>query len=267
MSSDSNNQLKTVLNLLNELDRSINFEVYIPSLQKNISFKQLTTEQLKRILKTIIDVPLYNTEFILTINSIIKENCLAQDLDVNNLTVLDKQIILFKTRIESVSSSYTFNINDEQFEVSLSEKLTNFLNKQINFEPETFTNNSYSVICTLPTLLTEDNLEKELHKNVTFSINTPEELRNAIGETFINEITKFINTIIINTTPFDLSAYSFKDRVKVIEKLPISLIGDVIKYIEKYRNYVKELYSFEITTNNGVTVEKEILQDASFFNS
>lgn len=265
MSTDSSH-LKTVLTLLNELDQSTSFNVYLPSLQRNAPFKQLTTEQLKRILKTIIDVPLYNTEFILTVNSIIKENCLETDLDTNNLTVLDKQIILFKTRIESVSSNYTFEFNNEKSTVSLSDKLTNFLEKQIIFEPETFSNNSYSVICSLPTLITENKLEKELHQNVAFTINTPEELRNAIGETFINEITKFITSITLNLTPIDLSTYSFKDRIKIVERLPISLINDVIKYIEKYRNLVKDLYSFELKLSDDTIIEQEILQDASFFN-
>jgi len=265
MSTDSSH-LKTVLALLNQLDQSISFNVYIPSLQRNIPFKQLTTEQLKRILKTIIDVPLYNTEFILTINSIIKENCLETDFDTNTLTVLDKQIILFKTRIESVSSSYTFEIEDEKITTSLSDKLTNFLNKQIILDSETYSNNSYSIVCSLPTLITENKLEKELHQNIAFTINTPEELRNAIGETFINEITKFITSITINLTPVDLSVYSFKDRIKIVERLPIALINDVIKYIEKYRNLVKELYSFELQLNNGSVIEREILQDASFFN-
>jgi len=265
MSTDSNN-LKTVLTLLNELDQSTSFNVFLPSLQRPAPFKQLTTEQLKRILKTIIDVPLYNTEFILTVNSIIKENCLDTEIDTNILTVLDKQIILFKTRSESISSDYVFDIQGEKITVSLTDKLTNFLDKQITLEPETFSNNSYSVICSLPNLLTENKLEKELHQNVAFAINTPEQLRDAIGETFINEVTKFIISITINLTPIDLSVYSFKDRIKIVERLPITLINDVIKYIERYRNLVKGLYSFELQLKDGTVIEQEILQDASFFN-
>jgi len=268
MSLETNNQLKNVLTLIENLDSSTNFNVYIPSLQKEFKFKQLTTEQLKRLLKTIIDSPIYSTEFILTFNSIIRENCLAQDLDTGVLTVLDKHIILFKMRIESISPEYTFEIDDQnKITVSLTKKLSELLNKQIKFDCETFSNDDYSVTCNLPSLNIENKFEEDLHQNTTFNINSSKDLRDIIGETFVNEVTKFITTLTIKNTPIDLTAYDFKSRVKIIEKLPISLINNVIKYIEKYRALVQLLFTFELTMKDGSVLQQEITQDSSFFNT
>ena len=65
----------------------------------------------------------------------------------------------------------------------------------------------------------------------------------------------------------DLSTYNFKDRIKVVETLPTTLVNNVIKYIEKYRDIVNELFICNITIDGEDTViQRELPQDASFFN-
>jgi hypothetical protein len=268
-------EVKDILSLIKSLDDTSNFEVEIPSLQKKILFKQLTTEQLKRVLKTVIDSPIYNTEFILTFNSIIKENCLDEEVSVDNLTAFDKLLVLFKTRIESISPELVLSYTDEEKEqykltesskkINLQEHFTNFVEKGITFDNEIIDVNGCRVTCSVPTIQTENKLEKELHKNAKLEINTPEELRNVVGETFINELVKFISQISIEDKVVDLLALPFKTRIGIVEGLPTNLINKVIKYIERYREGTKDLLTIKISTDNGVLV-KDIPQDASFFN-
>lgn len=274
------NEIKDIINLLQGLDTETGFSVFIPSLQQDIKFKQLTTEQLKRLLKSVVDSPIYNTEFILTFNSIIKENCLDQTVNTDNLTVYDKLLIFFKTRLESISLDYNFTFTDEEVQqnnltekskrVSLLEHYNNFAKDILNYQPETITLNNCSVTCNLPTLHTENKLEKELHKNVKIEVTTPEELRNIVGETFINEITKFITSISIDDKTIDLLSQSFKSRINLVEKLPTNIINKVIKYIENYRNSTKKLLTYKVpvetTSQTTVHIEKDIPFDASFFN-
>jgi hypothetical protein len=111
---NSTNNVQDVLQLLKELDLTSSFEVYIPSLKKNVKFKQLNTEQFKRLLKTVVDSPIYNSEFIITANNIIKENCLEKDISTTNFNILDKLLIFIKMRIESVSPDFTFNLSKEE---------------------------------------------------------------------------------------------------------------------------------------------------------
>jgi hypothetical protein len=276
----NNSEVKDIISLIKDLDINTSFNVEIPSLQKSLKFKQLTTEQLKRLLKTIIDSPVYSTEFILTFNSIIKENCLDPEFDINNLTVYDKLIILYKTRIESISQSYTFYFTDEEINqynlkeksktISLADHFDNFLKECINFNSVTYTHNDCIITCNLPTLGTENKLEKELHKNTKIDINTPEELRVVIGDTFINEITKFISSITINETVIDFLVLDFKNRIKIVESLPTSAINNAIKYIESYRNIIKKLITYNIVTETTQSTEvsftKDFPTDATFFN-
>lgn len=274
------NEVKDIISLIQELDSDTGFNIFIPSLQKEIKFKQLTTEQLKRLLKTIVDSPIYNTEFTLTFNSIIKENCLSPDVNTDTLTVFDKVLILFKTRIESISPDYTINFTENEIKennlkeksqvVSLTNKLLEITNQNIKFEPTIIEYNNCSIVCNLPTLATENKLEKELHKNIKIDVETPEELRTVVGDTFINELTKHFDSITISDKNVILTELTFKNRIKIVETLPTNIINQALKYIENYRKIIKDLFTFklnvETTAGTTVVLEKELPLDASFFN-
>lgn len=274
------NEVKDIISLIQELDSDTGFNIFIPSLQKEVKFKQLTTEQLKRLLKTIVDSPIYNTEFTLTFNSIIKENCLTPDINTDNFTVFDKVLILFKTRIESISPDYTINFTENEIKennlkeksqvVSLTNKLLEITNQNIKFEPTTIEYNNCSIVCNLPTLATENKLEKELHKNIKIDVESPEELRTIVGDTFINELTKHFDSITINDKNVNLTELTFKNRIKIVETLPTNIINQALKYIENYRKVIKDLFTFklDVETTAGTTavLEKELPLDASFFN-
>jgi hypothetical protein len=265
--SQSTENIQDVLQLLKDLDKTSSFDVFIPTLQKTVLFKQLNTQQLKQLLKTIIDSPIHNTEFVTTFNSIIKDNILDPSVKVDALNIFDKVLILIKTRIESISPEYTFNLekdeqtNIEEFKVNLAEAYDNFVQSTPSYNPETIKKDTCELVISLPTLQTENKLEKELYKNTKIEITTPEELRNTIGETFINELTKYITTIKINDTVIDLDQHNFKTRIKLVEQLPTSCINGVLKYIENYKQLLKPLVIF---SKNDI--EKELPQDATLFN-
>ena len=265
--SQTTETVQDVLQLLKALDQTNSFEVYLPSLQRSVLFKQLNTEQLKKILKTIIDSPIHNTEFIITFNSIIKDNILDDSVNVEELNVFDKTLILIKTRIESISPEYTFNLNDEEkvqleeFKVNVADVYNKFIKSSPVYSTEVVKSNNCELEISLPTLETENKLEKELYKNVKLEITTPAELRNTIGETFINELTKYIVSIKVNESIIDLNQHNFKTRIKLVEQLPTTCINGVLKFIERYKDLLKPLI-----THSSAGVEKDLPQDATFFN-
>jgi len=272
MTQETNN-VQDVIQLLKNLDLSSAYDIFLPSLQKTAKFKQLNAEQLKRLLKTVIDSPLYNSEFVTTFNQIIKENCLEEEINLQNLNILDKLLILFKMRAESVDPSFTFTFTEEEisenkltektYSINLLDRYNKFVEDKNNYVPQTYTYEKCSIRCSLPTLATENKLEKELHKNVKLEITTPEELRDTLGDTFINEIAKYISGVKIDETVIDLEEQTFKNRLKIVEQLPTTIINNVLKYIENYKKLTSTL-----TTVNMLDTkfEKEIPQDATFFN-
>lgn len=250
-----------VLDLLKEIDKTTAFTVYIPSLKREVKFKQLNTQQFKQILKTVIDSPLHNTQFIITFNSLVKENCL-EDIDIEKLTVLDKLLIFYKTRIESLSPEYVFDIGA----INLKDRYNEFIENFEDVQSKDLVYDNYTITCGIPTISTENKLEKELHQNIDINIETPEEFRAVLGDTFINEITKFIKTLKINNEAIDFENLEFKTRIKIVEQLPTTIISDVLSYIESYRETTNFLTTFNIQTADQDIQQREIPLDASFFN-
>lgn len=266
----------TLIEFFKELDTVNGYDVYIPSLDKDLKFKQLTTEQLKSLLKTAVGSPIYNTDFILAFNNIIKDNCLDKDVNTDNFTIYDKLFILFKTKIECISPDYTFyftdeeisefNLSDESSTISLLNHYNNFRNKGKKITNKTIQSNNITIECSLPTLDIENKFEKELHSDNIYDDLTTKDLQDIIGDTFINEISKFINSITVDGNIHDLTTESFTNRVKIIEKMPVNIVNDIIKYIEEYKNTTKELLVYIFNTDKEAYFEKEFPLDATLFN-
>jgi len=271
-----------VLQILETLENSNLYDIYIPSLDRKISFKTLTTEQLKNLLKTVVDSPVYNTEFITNFNKIVKINSADDSINVNNLTIFDKVLIFLKTRIENISSEYISTLSEDeikqynlekdfQFKIDLQKIYDEIIDENKKFEPLLVEDNSISLTCTLPSIGTENKLEHELHQNVKFDIRTPSELREVIGNTFINEVTKYVAKLSIDGKELDLTQLDFKKRIKIVEKIPTTIIKNVLAYIESYKKYVSNKLTITRTVKDvagtDVTINKEIPFDASFFNA
>lgn len=265
--SQTTENLNDVLQILKDLDKTSSFEVYLPSLQRTALFKQINTEQLKKLIKTVIDSPIHNSEFITTFNQIIKDNILDETIDTDQLDIFDKTLIIIKTRIESVSPEYAFNLKEEEleitkdFKIDLSHIYDTFVNNKPVYKSKTLKTKDCEVVATLPSIQTENKLEKELYKNTKIEISTPEELRNTVGETFINELTKYISSLKINEQEVDLNQLNFKTRIKIVEQLPVSCTNGVLKYIEEYKECLKPLI-----THTKAGLEKDIPLDATLFN-
>lgn len=267
---------QSVIQFLKDLDKTTFYSVYLPSLQRDVPFKQLNAEQFKRILKTVIDTPIYNTEFTTTFYSIIKENILDATVNINKLNVLDKLLILIKTRIECISPEFTFNFSNQEIDnttfletiqktISLSEIYNSFVINKPQFSSQYYTVQQHTILCDLPTLETENKLELELYKNIKLDISTPENIRTTIGETFINELSKYIQGIKSADKEINFDSFDFKTRVKIIEQLPTGVISNVLKYVESYKKFIAPLTIFNFK-NNNIDVIKELPIDATLFN-
>jgi hypothetical protein len=269
------NNTEEVLQMLKEIETSFTYSVYIPSLQKEISFKQLTTEQLKNLYKTAINKVILNIEFNSRFNEIIKQNCLDKDINIDNLTVYDKVFIFIKTRLECLSGEVKFILTEEEKEdlntednsviVSLIEHYNNFVNKKITFEKQTYEANSCTVVCDLPTLSIENKFQQELTSATLSETNTSDKLAEIVGDTFVNEVTKYIISLKVKDTTINLKETDFKTRIDIVKALPSILIKKVLEYIENYKQRVNELLSIPIDINSQIII-KEIPLDASFYN-
>jgi hypothetical protein len=276
------NKLDKILKNMERVNNSFSYEVWIPSLNKHVRFKEINTSQQKRLVKSIIDSPVYKTQFILTAKDIIEENLVDKDLDVTSLTILDKMFILVKMRSVSIGKDIEIEmaskINEEvkyKTKVDLDKILSSAKKDVKEIKPEEIVVGQYKVVCNIPNILCEYKLEEELRQHEQFSLNdvqSIEEVREMIGVKYINELCKFTQSLEItggdDVEIYNFVDFSFADRIQIIESLPAKVIKSVLKYAE---NVTKELNKISLI-NKQATIdgqkedfEYQLELDATFF--
>ena len=207
-----------------------------------VSCKQLTTVQLKELIRAVVDSPITQAVFNSTATKIFKNSLV--DPSVYSLNIIDRLLFIIETRIQSLSPTMNVKENDKEITVDflqIKEKLNQQLRENVQvLAPSSATDGKLTISFGVTLIDTESQLNDELYKNVTPNVEDAEELRKVLGEAFINEIAKSIRTLTIEDKTLDLSTVSFKSRLKVVESLPASLIQKVIEYIEKYKKLIDE---------------------------
>jgi hypothetical protein len=272
--------LNDIIKIINRANETFVYEIFIPSLNKNLMFREINTSQQKRLLKAIIDSPAYNTEFIFTLREIIKENCVDNSVDVGEFTIFDKMIVAMTMRAMSISNDL-----DLVFEVPNTnppEKITRRINLkdlintaiseiQIGSAVLKDDKEMFQIFCGLPTINDEFKLESELRRNVTsIEIKNEKELRETVGEVFTNEIVKYIKQINIKNEngeiiELNLKDLKFVDRLTIMSKIPAKINNMIINYINQVNKEFEKVILFKEVINEKVTVEQRLKIDASFF--
>lgn len=260
MSEVVNGSMNDVLGAIRTIQDKNIYSVLIPSLGKEVMFKEMNTKQEKMIVKTIVDNPVYNSEFIFAIREIIKENC-AEDIDIDALTIIDKTAICLSMRMKSVGNTFTymFKNTDKTVDIDISDYIEKFKTIKIP-EDRVVGDDAIKVVCTYPSILTEYGIEREFRSNMdTLTVDNTNSARDAIGTVFTNEIVKYIKSITIerdgDTIQLDMKDYNFKNRITILEELGNKTTNAIMGFIEEGLNSIKEVLKIELPLK-GKDIEK-----------
>jgi predicted nucleic acid-binding protein len=267
--------ITSILNTLKELSIATCFNVFVPSLNQELTFKQLNTEQLKMLLETIADTATVTNKFNLTFYNVLKENLLSTEINIDNLTLYDAQYMALQIRANCLSNILTIYFTDEEIETyqllndMYELNIKDFINsKQISTTPEEIIiDGNISITCSIPTLKDENTYIKHFSDNFANLLN--QEVQNVVGEIFIYEIVKSVKDITTNDIKTDLSNVSLTDKVSIIKQLPVSITSKIISYIEKYKQTLYDLYlvTLEVQAQDQpITLQKELQYNAAIFN-
>jgi hypothetical protein len=254
------------INALNSASESFKIDVYIPSKQKTMSFKEIDAKQQKNLLSAAIDNSVYNSDFIKTFYNILKENVLLEDKSIiDELTLADRSFIAIALRSQ-VSDDLSVKFNDELSEkISLASVISKFNNyKTPKSEEIEVKNNNVSIIAgiSLPTIKIELDYEENFYKDYKKidEIKTNKDIQSIISDAFISETSKYISYISINESKFDFASMSFNQKLRLVEKLPSGLIQRIL---EKISTWKKDIDSI-LTVSSGNST-KTISIDSMLF--
>jgi len=271
--------INDLINIMNKANDTFAYEVFVPSLGKNVPFREINTAQQKKLVKSIIDSPVFNTEFIFTLKSIIDENCADSSVNVGELSIYDKLLIALYMRIYSVGNDLTINLKcpdcDKVHDVNIQlSELLDEVKDNIDITPSAIIEDEtgvYKVHCQMPTINDEYNLEDQFRRNTKIEVENQDELRETIGNVFTSELVKYIAKIEVKSDDkiieLDLKTMKFEDRIKLIERLNVKTLKGVVEFISNIKQEFDKitLVKMNCDCEKKTLLEKRFSIDSNFF--
>jgi hypothetical protein len=249
---------------------------WVPSLKREVRFRDINTSQQKRLAKSIIDSPVFKTEFIFTMRDILKENC-AESIDIDELTLIDKLTLILGLRIVNIGGELDTDLqlkdkSPMKVKIDLMKLYNEVKSTLSDINPEEFEDEYFKIECDMLTVGDEYRLEKEMREHVDVikqDVKTSHDMRELIGDIYINEIVKYISKVSIKQedqfVPITKwKEFSFKDRIKLIERFKTKLLKSIIGYISKVKEEINKITIVNIDID-GETYEKKLGVDGGFF--
>ena len=102
---------KNALEVLDQISEVFKVDVWIPSTQSYLQFKEIDTKQQKEMLSSAMDNSVYNTTFINVFYDILKQNLLEKDKTIiDNLTIHDKASIAIYLKNQISKQQYAWRM-------------------------------------------------------------------------------------------------------------------------------------------------------------
>lgn len=241
------------LSLLNKLQgiNNTNFvSVYVPSVNKNVDFKELTVKQQKNLLSVGLQGNKSGVLLQNTINDIIKSNITESIV----CDIYDRIPIIIALKLASLGKkAYVSDINNvEQPELI---DISSMSTKQIVLPEKTCTLNykdSIFIEMCVPTI------DRELQINADYvnKMQNNNDLAAAVSELYMYSIIKHLKSLTIEGEVVELSSLPVQTTYKFVESLPATINQEIIEFIQKF-NKAEEEY---LTIDN-----KRVIFDARLF--
>lgn len=252
----ANSKVNELLKQLDTINQQASIEVFIPSLQRKVRFKNLTLKQQKNLLKSSIDESLTKLAFSANFYQIIKENILDNTINVDTLYTFDRSPIAVSLRANGIEKLYT----NKDREYNLQDLLD--VIPSIEITPadveEVIEIDGIQITASAPNLKVDKDLSNyALSKISNISAN---DIKVIISELFLYEIVKFVKNISVagqtEENKVDFTVLRTEEKASLVEKLPAQLTNKLLDFIKKYRQLESKLTKLE-----DINVEV----DGSFF--
>jgi len=222
------------------------FEIFVPSLGRKVKFKGLTTKQQKDAVKTALDKTFSGISFALLINSILNEN----SLEKINFLISDRNYLLVSLRALSLSKVY----KSGDKEIDLSFLLNYNTPTQKSDTTAEITDDNVSLKLSIPTINKDTQINIETKKKLQPLPDDDALTKEAIGEIYINEIVKYIDSININNNgnivELNFENLTIQQKIQIVEKLPLTLNNKIIDFINNCKTLEKKYFELDGNTVN-----------------
>lgn len=239
-----------VVGFLNKLDTlsEKKVKVYLPSRDQTIETKILNIRQQKDLISSVLDGIKGSLDFARTLNKIIIENT-----GDNNLKMYDKIPFIIAMRKATLGST----LNTGNTTIDLARVINNIKTIPFNIVDEkAVIIDTLTINLHVPTLAQENILLTRCEQEID-NLDS-ENLKESVGLMYIFEIVKHIKSVEIDGSVLQFDDIRISDRIKVVEKMPLSVYAEVSSFIEDITKYQSDLLTVD---------DFEISLDSTFFDS
>lgn len=253
----------SILSILDDVNKTLEKNIFIPSTKTNIVAKPLTTQHTKKLIRTSIEGPFADTLFNIEMYHILKDVLGLPDL--SGMNVLDKIAILIQLRINNVSNIYTLTYNKQEFQINLNDKL-NELNLLKISKPTKITSEKISGIIDFASIEEEFRFDSYLYNNhMQIDSNDTDKLKQLVLPLFINNVGIYLQSLIINENVIELRERPVTERIKIIEKLPSEFLTELVSQIDKnIGKHLTDALDIKIKADDAEYIHRLNI-DAGFF--
>jgi hypothetical protein len=244
--------LPSILNKLKNVNNSNLVSVYIPSAGKEMSFTPLSIKQQKDLIKSSMDGNLAGVTFSNIINQIVLDN----SVEKYKFLVTDRYPIIIALRKQAFGDSFSLKDGDKSTDFDL----TVILDRKLQFtDPSSIEIllDKTDLLAKVEVISIDDDIKINNYQiDKLKKSKDNEDISETVGSLFIYEILKFVTKITIGDDDVDMNSLSIKDRVSVIESLPVTLNNSILSYIQALRK----------DENDYISINGEVLPlDPRFF--
>lgn len=260
-----NLNIQDILGLISDANKSLEHDVYIPSLNKEIHLKPLNANHTKNIAKAAIEGPFAQNQFTMMIYNILKEVC-DPSIPMTHLNILDKAIILLELRVKNIKPVVEVKVysdevytdsegkqyrKDSVIKVDVSKILAKLKKWKLSFDNQVIELDNYAITLNYPSIEEEYQFENNLFKTRIQNIDEkdPKSLKSLFAPMFVNTLAQYVKHIKIGDNEIDLQTKKVVDRLAVVETLSMNASNKIIEKVDAF--FGKQL-------NKITTVEETI---------
>lgn len=210
------------------------FDFTSPSTKEQFKSKELSTKQLKDLVKSSIDTNVISGSlFWASVSDVIVTNCCKTAKQEWN--ILDRLAYVLCLRSFALGpvieqKQQTYNTEDIYKQILLHvDAATAPLSRTISFD-------KYTVECALPTLQLDDTVSK-IYEATVESTQNAEGLRKALGDAFVAEISKYVSSVSDGEETVDFAKIDVKTRIRMVEDFPAKLTNEIVRFAEDYKTF------------------------------
>jgi len=266
--SDNKANFNEAINLIKKSAESRSYDIWIPSLKRDVKFKPLNTLHHKKFVKILIDTSMFNTALNLHVYDIIKQTCIDETVVVDDLDIFDRLAVCYAMRQHNFKKKYLIALDDkEEREISFATLLAKFKKGYKRMDPDCITEGEISINVSLPTLKREREFDNYIFNKhlVSFDKNNTEQINQIFTDLMLFGTIQYIDSIKVGDVLIDIDSMRTDQKVEILGNFDSILTAKISNYIKKCNDLRTELCSIDVLNGKDEPQTVEISIDSSFF--